>query len=319
MLKKHLMKFLRQIKSVLNFINRIVFKKHSIDLKGSTQMKKLLIALLSLALLTGCSQTAQPAAADSQTAEEQSSSAVSEESSTADLEKIESSQTDKLSGHSLMVFCGAGMKKPFQEIADTFQKETGCEMIVTFANAAQIHTQINTAQEGDLFIAGSSVELKPVQEVVTETKDLVKHIPVLTVQSENPCNISGIADLAKNDVRILLGDAKSTPIGKIGDQVLSDFGIMDQVNLVARTTTAPAITTALAAGECDAAIVWKENANTDGVEIVDTKDMEKYIKTVPAASLSYSDDEEALKAFRTYLDSESAKTIWMNYGYEVMN
>lgn len=51
-----------------------------------------------------------------------------------------------LEGQSLAIYCGAGMKQPFQEIANAFQEKTGCEMNVTFANAAQIQTQIKEAQ-----------------------------------------------------------------------------------------------------------------------------------------------------------------------------
>ncbi|MEG1240799.1 MAG: molybdate ABC transporter substrate-binding protein [Oscillospiraceae bacterium] len=223
-----------------------------------------------------------------------------------------------LEGHKLMVFCGAGMKLPFSDIAAAFQAETGCEVVLTFANAAQIQTQINTAQEGDLFIAGSAEELKPVKEFVSVSKDLVKHVPVLAVQKGNPKDIRGIADLANQEIRLLLGDAESTPIGKIGDKVLKDFGIFDKVNLVARTTTAPAIVTALVADECDAAIVWKENAGKEA-ELVDTPDMDKYVKTVPAASLSFSADAQALEEFLAYLDTAAAKDIWVQYGYEVLN
>lgn len=46
-----------------------------------------------------------------------------------------------LEGKSLNIYCGAGMTKPFQEIADAFKAETGCEMNIAFANAAQIQTQ----------------------------------------------------------------------------------------------------------------------------------------------------------------------------------
>lgn len=276
-------------------------------------MKKILAVLLAAAMLSACGQTTQQTKEDTPS---ESTQSVAQQSSQ---EEESSAQTEDLSGHSLLVFSGAGMKKPFQEIADTFQEETGCEMMVTFANAAQIQMQINTAQEGDLFIAGSSEEVKPVQDAVTESRDLVKHIPVLTVQSGNPYQINGINDLAQDEIRVLFGDAHSTPIGKIGDKVLNDFGIMEQVNLVARTATAPAITMALAAGECDAAIVWKENADTEGIEIVDTPDMDNYIKTVPAASLSYSDDADALQAFLAYLDSDSAKSIWTKFGYEIID
>ncbi len=36
-----------------------------------------------------------------------------------------------LAGHTLSIYCGAGMTKPFSEITDAFKAETGCEMEVT--------------------------------------------------------------------------------------------------------------------------------------------------------------------------------------------
>lgn len=223
-----------------------------------------------------------------------------------------------LEGHSLMVFCGAGMTEPFQEIAAAFEAETGCAMQVTYANAGQIQSQITTAEEGDLFIAGSADELKPVQDYVTASVDLVKHIPVLAVQAGGPKGITGLADLANEGVQLIIGDTEATPIGKIAQKALSDLGIFDQVNIVATTATAPQMPTVIANGEADAAIVWKENCNVEGVEIVDTEDLVPYIKTIPAASLSCSADAEALAAFLDFLATDTAEGIWMSYGYEIV-
>lgn len=112
-----------------------------------------------------------------------------------------------LEGKELNIYCGAGMTDPFQEIADAFEAETGCTMNVTFANAAQIQTQITTTEEGDFFIAGSADELKPVSDYVEQQTDLVKHIPVLAVPADNPKNVTGLADLA-NCERVLVGDPR---------------------------------------------------------------------------------------------------------------
>ncbi len=222
----------------------------------------------------------------------------------------------QLEGKSLMVYCGAGMTEPFQEISDAFSEETGCEMNVVFANAAQIQTQINTSREGDLFVAGSADELKPVESTVSESVDLVKHIPVIAVQKDNPKGITSVEDLAGEDVTVIIGDPESTPIGKIAQKVFSDAGIQGSVNLAATTTTAPQLTTALEAGEADAAIVWKENVKGD-VEIADIEAMENYIKTIPAASLSTTADADTLQAFLDYLQTEKAQDIWISYGYEL--
>ena len=144
-----------------------------------------------------------------------------------------------LKGQSLLIYCGAGMQKPFQKIADAFQAETGCEMNVTYANAGQIQAQISEAKQGAFFIAGSQEEVKPVASYVINSTPLVKHIPVLAVASGNPKNIKGIADLARKDVVTVIGDPKSTPIGKIAMKAFGDFEVKEKVNLVFETTFGP--------------------------------------------------------------------------------
>ncbi|WP_243109951.1 molybdate ABC transporter substrate-binding protein [Clostridium sp. E02] len=271
-------------------------------------MKKSFIVTMSAMLvllgLNGCSNLSKSAAAAPKTAVTTTES--------------ETEQALELNGHTLSIYCGAGMTKPFQKIADAFKEQTGCEMEITFANAGQIQTQINTAKEGDLFLAGSADELKPVADVVTDSKELVKHIPVLVVKSGNPFKITKLEDLANETIRLVLGDKKSTPIGKISDKALTDAGIREKVNVIARTTTAPEIVNALMVDECDAIIVWKENVTDKSIEIVNTEEMEKYTKTVPAASLSYCEDKEALSAFLEFLNSHNANTIWTKFGYEVI-
>ena len=91
-----------------------------------------------------------------------------------------------LNGQTLLIYCGAGMQKPFEEIANKFHEETGCEMNVVYANAGQIQAQISESKEGDFFIAGSAEEVKPVSDFVADSVNLVKHIPVLAVASGNP-------------------------------------------------------------------------------------------------------------------------------------
>lgn len=223
-----------------------------------------------------------------------------------------------LEGKELNIYCGAGMTDPFQEIADAFEAETGCTMNVTFANAAQIQTQITTTETGDFFIAGSADELKPVADYVAQQTDLVKNIPVLAVPADNPKNVTGLADLAGCE-RVLVGDPESTPIGKIAQNALSKLGLWDELmanNVLTTTTTAPQISTALANGEGDAGIVWKENVTGDGAVIVDTADLDAFVKTVPAAQLTCAADADAVAAFSDFLQTDAAWDIWAEYGYE---
>ena len=75
--------------------------------------------------------------------------------------------------------------------------------------------------------------------------------------------------------------------------------------------------TVIASKEADAAIIWKENCDAEGVEIVENSGLEDYIKTIPAAVLSCSEDPAARNCFLEYLDSDEAREIWIKYGYEI--
>lgn len=265
------------------------------------------------ALLAGCSSSGGSASSAVSSASAASASNSAASTSTA------SASAASLSGSQLNIYCGAGMTDPFTEIAVAFESGTGCKMNVTFANAAQIQTQIDTTKEGDFFIAGSAEELKPVEQYVQESEDLVKHIPVIAVPADNPKGIASLADLANADT-LLIGDPESTPIGKIAKKALTDAGVwegLEAKGAITTTTTAPQIATALASGEGDAGIVWKENVKADGASIVDTPDLDGYVKVVPAALLTFVADEVAAASFQDYLDSAEAQEIWKKYGYEL--
>lgn len=255
-------------------------------------------AALGCFALAGCSSGGGEAAPEEQPAQEET--------------------TATLEGAELNIYCGAGMTDPFQEIAAAFREETGCTVNVTYANAAQIQTQITTTEEGDFFIAGSANELEPVADYVESQVDLVKHIPVLAVPADNPKNITGLADLANVD-RLLIGDPEATPIGKVAQQALTKAGlweILSSSGVITTTTTAPQISTALANGEGDAGIVWKENVTDDGAVIVDTADLDPYVKTIPAATLTCAANADAVAAFSDFLQTDTAWDIWADYGYE---
>lgn len=262
------------------------------------------------AFIAGCSSSGASSA---------SSSTAGASSSTSTSAGSSSASAASLSGSQLNIYCGAGMTDPFTEIATAFEQATGCKMNVTFANAAQIQTQIDTTKEGDFFIAGSAEELKPVEQYVQESESLVKHIPVIAVPSANPKGIAGLADLANCDL-LLIGDPESTPIGKIAKKALTDTGIWDELDAkgaITTTTTAPQIATALAKGEGDAGIVWKENVKADGAKILETSDLDSYVKVIPAALLTCVADETAAAEFQDYLGTAEAQDIWKKYGYEL--
>lgn len=62
--------------------------------------------------------------------------------------------------------------------------------------------------------------------------------------------------------------------------------------------------------------MWEENADKDGLTILENSGMENYVKTVPSAELTCVAD--AVKAFSEFLQSETAKNVWTKFGYELV-
>ncbi len=51
----------------------------------------------------------------------------------------------------ILVFAGAGLKEPLEEIAVTFQEETGIGIKYNFAGCGQHLSQMEMSSEGDVF------------------------------------------------------------------------------------------------------------------------------------------------------------------------
>ncbi len=233
---------------------------------------------------------------------------------------VSEQETEMHNENVIQAYCGAGMKEPFAEIAKLYEEKNGIKVEVTVGNAAEIKSQISASQEGDIWIAGGESELKSLfeKDLIADTKVLVKHIPVIAVSEGNPANIMSPQDLTGAEVNMVVGDAESTPIGKIGNSFLEKQGIADQVNIIANTCSSPAMITALQAKEANVAIMFKENAvGKKGIEIVDMPEINQHIMKVQAVRLSCGKNKEETDNFISWLDSDTAKKIWTDFGYEL--
>ena len=80
----------------------------------------LLAGTIGSALITGCGAASSGTARSSAPQQTQESAPASDEAGTSTADAAD------LTGHTLMIYCGAGMTKPFQEIADSFKSAKMC-------------------------------------------------------------------------------------------------------------------------------------------------------------------------------------------------
>ena len=88
----------------------------------------------------------------------------------------------------LTIFCAAGLKKPVEEIAQAYQKETGTEVRLQYGGTGTLLSQIRIAKQGDLFIAADDGSLADAKKlgVTREEFQMARQRPVLAVAKGIP-------------------------------------------------------------------------------------------------------------------------------------
>ncbi len=263
----------------------------------------LLITSLLIILLSGCGSTNIEQSIPSESAN-QSEQSINNENT------------------SLLIYSGAGLSKPVEDIGATFKEKTGIDVTFVFGGSAQLNSQILLTKKGDIYLPGDIGELKPLteKELILDSKQVVYHIPVLVVAKGNPKGIHSLADLQKKDIKVALGDSEANPIGKLANKLLDKNGLLSEVeeNIVVRTSTVNELVLYVSENQADVAIIWEENYHhaEKKLEIVDTPELKDFIKTVPVALLQLSEEKEAAQKFYDFITDTEATSIWEKWGYQ---
>lgn len=219
----------------------------------------------------------------------------------------------------LLIYAGAGLKKPIQDIGSSFTNDTGIPVVCNFQGSGALLTQMDITHKGDLFIPGGTADYKKAQEkgLVLEPQYLAYHVPMIGVQKGNPLSIATIEDFTKPGLKLGLGDIKATAIGSAGDTLFQKLGIAGDVekNVVFRAATINELVTALNAGTIDASLLTKDQINEKTMDAIALKDVNAYVLIVPVGVTTFSKKAENAQKFADYAASDTGKAIFKKYGF----
>ena len=222
---------------------------------------------------------------------------------------------------SLMVYCGAGMRKPMNEIGPLFEERYGVPIVYNYAGSGHLLNQIELAQMGDVYQPGAMYYFDIAKEnsFIDYEKLVAYHVPVIAVPKGNPANITCLDDLTKPGVRLAMGDPEACAIGKLGNKILEKNGIKDAVekNTIARGATVNALIVYVSRGDVDAAITWRESVlfAPDETDVIEIPENENIIKTIPIGVLKFSENKEYARNFVDFVTSDEGKEIYEKYGF----
>jgi molybdate transport system substrate-binding protein len=227
---------------------------------------------------------------------------------------------EQVSEEPLLVYCGAGMRKPMDEIGVLFEEEYGVPVQYNYAGSNTLLTQIELTGEGDVYMPGATYYFEVAAEkgFVDNSSNVAYHVPVIITPLDNPANIDSLDDLANDDVSVVLGDPQAAAIGVLCDKMLTKKGIYNQTedNVVARGATVNELVTYITLGQADASIVWEDLVrNNDAVNVIEIAEDDNIIKIVPIATLTTSENLEIAAEFVDFVVSDEGHSIFEEYGF----
>ncbi len=226
----------------------------------------------------------------------------------------------KTSSALLTVFCAAGIKKPVEEIAAAYQKETGTEVRLQYGGTGTLLSQLKITKQGDLFIAADDGALADAKKlgVTREEFPLVIQKPVLAVAKSNPKHIDSLAALKSPDIKLALANPEAASIGRVVKKLLGpDWDALAAKAAVMKPTVTE-IAADLSLGAVDAAIVWDSVVpQFKGLEIAPLPELAKHEEHATATILSSCQQPAEALRFARYLTApEKGGAVFQKQGFK---
>lgn len=221
----------------------------------------------------------------------------------------------------LLLYCGAGLRQPVDELIQDFQKQTGWKVSIEFGGSGQLLARYKATGAGDVFLPGSHFYVDKLEGSgdVAFRKPVALHTPVVAVNKEKSNLVKTFDDLAKPGVRVGLGDPQAMALGRTAEQILDNSGLKDVIlpNVVARAGTVKQLTLYVSKGDVDAAIIARADAfqNTESLKYFEINPQWYTAEIITAAVLKSSGNPQAARKLADYLSSERAVEVFGKYGF----
>lgn len=224
----------------------------------------------------------------------------------------------------LLVYCAAGLKKPMIKIANNYEKEKGVKISYTFANTGQLISQMSISHKGDACLMASDEDYKLAKEkgLIGERTDLTYHIPVIITQKDNPKKINSIKGFSNPGIKVIIGDEKSSPLGKLSSKMFKKEKLYDSIkkNIVTEAAMVDQLIVNVASGKADTSIVWEDNViANDKVKIIEIPKDKNSIKVVSLSPTKFTKNESDTNDFIKYVSSDKCSSIFEKCGLKVVN
>jgi molybdate transport system substrate-binding protein len=224
----------------------------------------------------------------------------------------------------LLLYCGAGIRPPVQEIAEAFESEHGVKVVTDYAGSEVLLSKIKLTRRGDLYMPGDKhyVEQAAKEGMILSQQSVCYFVPTILVRKDNPKNIHSLRDLLADGLKLGLGDAKACAIGRKTKQIFAKNNIAwedVEKNVAFQSLTVNELGMQIQAGSLDAVIVWDAIAryySKYGTDVPIPVE-ENVISTVNIGVLSFTKDRSLAEEFVKFAASSQGQSIFKQHNYRI--
>lgn len=226
-------------------------------------------------------------------------------------------------GGTVEVFAAASLTDAFEEIAAGFEAEhPDVDVTFSFAGSSALVQQLLNGAPADVLATADERTMDQLREASRADDGPVQDDPQvfarnhlsLVVPAGNPGDVSGLADLADDDLFVGLCAAE-VPCGALAAEVLDAEGVSPAVD--SHEPDVRSLLTKLVAGELDAGLVYRTDARAagDDVEVVEAPALESGTTSYPIVALTAGDNPAGGAAFADHVRSDAAQEILRRHGF----
>jgi molybdate transport system substrate-binding protein len=221
---------------------------------------------------------------------------------------------------SLLVYSGAGMRKPMDQIGVVFQEQYGTRVKYNYAGSNALLSQMELTKEGDVYMPGETmyIEIAAKKGLVDYQKLTCYHIPIITVPKGNPAHITCLEDLARPGVKLIFGDPKVAATGRTAKKILEKNNLYEKAwaNVVATVPTMNEVMVQIALGQADASINWWDTVKAvKDIDVVEIPKEQNMIRIIPVGVTTFTKNPETAKKFVDFCASQEGRGIFEKHGF----
>jgi molybdate transport system substrate-binding protein len=228
----------------------------------------------------------------------------------------------------LLVSAAASLQDALAVVQTDFEAEHPTIAInYNFGSSGALQQQIEQGAPVDVFISAGVSQMDALEAkdlLLPDTRtDLLSNRLVLITPADSTLALTGLSDLTQAQVeRISVGEFRSVPAGQYAEQVLSNLGILAELQpKLVFANNVRGVLAAVESGNVDAGIVYATDAAiSDQVTVVATASENLHSPIIyPLAIVSDTTSPDAARTFVDYLASDAAKGVFEDFGFTVLD